>query len=146
MINLKSYSIVTGSPCEQLIISNISISYIDFNSGNPYNTTFNVKVISGEFSGISEFEYNIKDFLCFVKKIKDLYNFKLNIVELSDICYGSNIKFFLDKTGHITVAGTIYGKCMEHSLTFEFTTDQTAIETFCNCLYKDFITENTNQL
>jgi len=93
---LKAYSIVTGSPCEQLIISNISTSYEEYNSGNPYNTTFNVKVVSGDFAGISEFEYNIKDFLCFVKKIKDMYNFKLNLVELNDICYGSNIQFRLE--------------------------------------------------
>lgn len=143
---MESYSIITGNPCEQLIISSISTSYVDFNSGNPYNTTFNVKVISGDFAGISEFEYNIKDLICFVKNIKDLYNFKLNFVELNDICYGSNIQFCLDKTGHIAISGTIYGNCMEHSLTFEFITDQTAIETFCKSLYKDFITENTDQL
>ncbi|MDF2883771.1 MAG: hypothetical protein K0R54_4335 [Clostridiaceae bacterium] len=143
---MKSYSIVTGNPYEQLVISDISISYVDFNSGNPYNTTFNVKVVSGDFTGISEFEYNVKDFLRFVKEIKDLYDFRLNIVELNDICYGSNIQFCMNKTGHITISGTIYGQSMEHSLIFKFTTDQTAIKTFCNSLYKDFITENTYRL
>lgn len=143
---MKSYSIVTGDPYEQLVISDISISYIDFNSGNPYNTTFNVKVVSGDFTGISEFEYNVKDFLRFVKELKDLYDFRLSIVELNDICYGSNIQFCMNKTGHITISGTIYGQSMEHSLIFKFTTDQTAIETFCNSLYKDFITENTYRL
>jgi len=143
---LKSYSITTGNSNKQLIISNISISYADFNSGNPYNTTFNVKVVSGDFTGVSEFEYNIKDFIHFIKEIKELYAFKLNQVELNDICYGSNIRFCLDKTGHITVSGTIYGNSMEHRLTFIFTTDQTAIETFYNSLYKDIIVENAHRL
>lgn len=143
---MKSYSIITGNSYEQLIISNISISYEDFNSGNPYNTTFNVKVISGDFTGVSEFEYNIKDFIRFVKEIRELYDFKLRQVELNDICYGSNIQFCLDKTGHITISGTIYGNAMEHSLTFIFTTDQTGIEVFCKSLYKDFITENAYRL
>lgn len=113
MINLKSYSIITGNPYEQLIISNISVSYEDFNNGNPYNTNFNVKVISGDFTGVSEFEYNIKDFIRFVKEIRELYDFKLRQVELNDICYGSNIQFCLDKTGHITISGTIYGNAVE---------------------------------
>lgn len=63
MISLKTYSIVTGNPYEQLIISNIRVSYDDFNNGNPYNTTFSVKVIYVNFAGAAEFEYNIKDFI-----------------------------------------------------------------------------------
>ncbi|MBZ9688501.1 hypothetical protein G9F72_019410 [Clostridium estertheticum] len=143
---MKSYFITTGNSCEQLIISSIRVSYEDYSNGNPYNTIFSVKVISGDFAGVSEFEYNIEDFIRFVKEIKDLYDFKLRQVELNDICYGSNIQFCLDKTGHITILGTIYGKSAEHSLTFIFTTDQTAIETFCKSLYKDFITENVHKL
>jgi hypothetical protein len=119
---------------------------MDFNTGNPYNTTFYVKVVSGDFSGVSEFEYNIKDFIRFIKEIKDLYDFKLQKVELNDISYGSNIKFSLDKTGHIMVSGTIYGNAAEHSLTFIFTTDQTAIKAFCKSLYEDFINENILKL
>ncbi|KGK81145.1 hypothetical protein [Clostridium sp. HMP27] len=143
---MKTYSISTGNPYEQLIISNIRVSYEDFSNGNPYNTTFSVKVISGSFSGIGEFEYNIKDFIIFIKEIRELYNFKLNEVELYDTGYGSNIQFHLDKTGHITILGTIYGDSIEHSLTFKFSTDQTAIKTFSNSLYKDFITEKAHGL
>jgi hypothetical protein len=62
-------------------------------------------------------------FICQILK----YDFKLNQVELNDICYGSNIQFCLDKTGNITISGTIYGNSMEHSLTFIFATDQTSI-------------------
>ena len=140
--NLESYSIDTGNPCQQLIISHINVSYEDFNSGNPYNTTFKIEVISGDFAGVSKFEYNIKDFLNFVKDIKDLYDLKLKLVELNDICYGSYIQFSLSKTGSLTISGTIFGIAMEHSLKFEFTTDQTALETFSNSLYKDYIKIN----
>ncbi|KGK90143.1 hypothetical protein [Clostridium sp. HMP27] len=143
---MRKYSIATGNPHEQLIISNIRVSYDDFNNGNPYNTSFSVKVISGDFAGTAEFEYNIKDFISFIKEIRELYNFKLNKVELYDIGYGSNIQFYLDKTGHIKILGTIYGDSMEYSLTFTFPTDQTAIEAFSTSLYKDFITENTYKL
>jgi hypothetical protein len=143
---MNSYSINTGNTCEQLIISNIDVSYEDFHNGNPYNTTFNVKVISGDFSGVSQFECNIKEFINFVEQIKALYDFKLKQVDLDDICYGSNIHFSLDKMGHITISGKIYGNAMEHSLTFMFTTDQTSIEIFCNSLNKDFIIENSHKL
>ena len=136
---MKSYSIVTGNPNKQLIISNINVSVEDVNNGNPYNTTFKVNVISGDFTGASEFEYNIKDFLKFVRDIKDLYDFKLKLVELNDICYGSYIQFSLSKTGGLTISGTIFGTAMEQSLKFELITDQTAIETFSNSLYKDFM-------
>lgn len=141
-----SYSIDTGNTCEQLIISNIRVSYEDYSNGNPYNTIFIVKVISGDFAGVSEFECNIKDFIQFVKEIRDLYDFKLSQVELNDICYGSSIQFCLDKAGHIAISGTIYGNSMEHSLTFIFITDQTAIEVFCKSLYKEFIIESAHKL
>lgn len=143
---MKLYSIDTGNSFEQLILSNFRVFYEEYSNGNPYNTSFNVKVTSGDFAGVAEFEYNIKDFIKFIKEIRDLYDFKLSQVELNDICYGSNIQFCLDKIGHITISGTIYGNSMEHCLTFIFTTDQTAIEVFCKSLYKDFITENAYNL
>ncbi|OEH84661.1 hypothetical protein BHU72_09215 [Desulfuribacillus stibiiarsenatis] len=142
---MKSYIIDTGNPDQQLIMSNIIVSYEDFKSGNPYNTTFNVSVISGNYSGISEFEYNIEDFVRFVKEIKDLYDFKTKTVELNDICYGSGVKFCLDKTGHVTVSGRLYGIAMEHSITFTFITDQTALEAFSIQLYNDFVIKKVQE-
>lgn len=94
----------TGSISNQLTISDIDFSYVDYFNGNPYNTTFKVKVVSGDFAGTSQFEYNIKDFINFVKKKNGLYEFKSKKVELNDICYGSNIQFCLNKTGHITIS------------------------------------------
>ena len=59
-----------------------------------------------------------------------MYDFKKQIVMLNDICYGSNVKFEADKTGHIEVSGEIFGKSMEHSLTFSFITDQFVLKQF----------------
>ena len=139
---MKSYAIETGNPCEQLIVSNIRFSYEDFAIGSPYNTTFNIKVNSGDFAGVSEFEYNIKDFVRFIEELKELYEFKISQVELNDICHGSNIIIGLNQLGHITISGTLYGNAMEHSLKFIFVTDQTAIKAFSKSLYNDFVIEN----
>ena len=133
------YYIETGNIYEQLVISNINVSHEDYHNGNPYNTTFNVNVTSGGFSGFSKFEYDFKEFILFIKAIKDLCTFKIQIVELKDICYGSEIRFSLDKMGHVNVSGTVYGKAVEHTLIFTFNTDQTALVPFSNALYKDFI-------
>ena len=138
---LRDYSICTGDSSKQFIISNIKTSSEDYAIGNPYNTSFIVRVVSGDFSGVSTFEYDINDFRIFVTEIKDLYDFKNKVVDLKDICYGSEVRFNLDKTGHINVTGTIYGAATEHNLTFQFVTDQTAFQSFSTSLYNDFIAE-----
>jgi len=139
---LTLYSIQTGSLEKQFTISHVIVAYEDFLNGNPYNTTFNVRVVSGNFAGFASFEYNIKEFIRFIHEIKELYDFKRQTVELNDICYGSYIQFNLSNLGHIHISGTLYGSAMIHSLKFEFDTDQTAFFSFCNALYKDFVTES----
>ena len=138
------YSIQTWDSNKQFEISHIDVSYEDYHNGNPYNTTFDVKIISGSFVGLAGFEYNIKEFIRFVHEIKELYDLKRKNVELHDICYGSLIQFSLDDLGHVNVSGTVYGEAMEHSLTFTFGTDQTALSAFCDTLYRDFITNNNS--
>jgi len=122
-----------------LSISNISVSESDVGIGNPYNTYFTVRVKSGDFERVSNFEYDIKDFLDFIRSLKDLYDFKVDCVELNDIGYGSKIEFSMGKTGLLGVSGIIYGGAREHSLEFNFGTDQTALEHFSRRLYNDFI-------
>lgn len=141
---MRTYVIDREDTCEKLIISDIFISYNDYYSGNPYNTKFKVKVSSGDFSGTSQFQYNIKDFIDFVEEINRLYDFRTKKVKLKDISYGSNIEFYMDKAGYLTISGNIFGESMEHSLTFKFVTDQSTIKTFCRSLYKDFIEGKTN--
>jgi len=106
--------------------------------GNPYNCTFNLKVVSGMFSGIAPCEYDIKEFEKFILKLEDMYHFKRASVELKDICYGSNVVFSMDKLGHIDVCGTIYGEAMIHEMKFEFHIDQTVLPMFIDEL-KSFL-------
>lgn len=98
--------------------------------GNPYNSTFNLKIVSGVFSGVSPCEYDIKDFSKFICELEEMYQFKRESVELKDICYGTNVLFSMDKLGQIEISGTIYGEAMIHEMKFEFNIDQTVIPRF----------------
>ena len=139
----KSYSLGTGVEREQLSIYDIRVDYDEHKNGNPYNTTFEIYVVSGNFTGVAIFEYDIKHFILFINAIKDLYDLKVSTVELNqDLSYGSKISFELDKTGHVKISGILIGNMGIHSLIFEFTTDQTAIGPFYSALYEDFILNN----
>ena len=59
-----------------------------------------------------------------------MYDFKKQIVMFNEICYGSNVKFEADKTGHINLSGEIFGEAMEHSLKFSFMIDQSVLDKF----------------
>ena len=95
-----------------------------------YNTSFNLEIRSGSFSGVAPCEYDIKEFRKFVEELLEMYDFKKQIVMFNEICYGSNVKFEADKTGHITVSGEIFGEAMEHSLKFSFMIDQSVLDKF----------------
>lgn len=131
---MNSFAIYTGSLFKQLVIEDIEVFADRIIVGNPYNTTFKVKVVSGCFSGISQFECDIKNFQRFIKEINEMYRFQRFEVSLDDICYGASIKFILSSIGHLNISGTIFGDTSEHSLCFAFDTDQTAIEDFCKSL------------
>ncbi len=95
-----------------------------------YNTSFDLEVRSGSFSGVAPCEYHIKEFQKFVQELLEMYYFKKQVVMLNDICYGSNVKFEADKTGHIEVSGEIFGEAMKHSLKFSFVVDQSVLKQF----------------
>ena len=95
-----------------------------------YNTSFDLEIRSGSFSGVAPCEYDIKEFRKFVEDLLEMYDFKKQIVMFNEICYGSNVKFEADKTGHITVSGEIFGEAMEHSLKFSFMIDQSVLDKF----------------
>ena len=95
-----------------------------------YNTSFDLEIHSGSFSGVAPCEYDIKEFRKFVEELLEMYDFKKQIVMFNEICYGSNVKFEADKTGHITVSGEIFGEAMEHSLKFSFMIDQSVLDKF----------------
>lgn len=79
----------------------VAIEYFNFHkddadAGNPYNTTFGMKVISGAFQGYASCEYDIKDFRIFLDQLCELYAFQRDRVVLSEICYGSNVTLSMD--------------------------------------------------
>lgn len=123
--------------CAQLIYGNDFLKIADFSYakqdaelGSPYNTSFELHVYSGVFSGVAPCEYNMEEFRRFVLEMRDLYQFGRNTVELQDIGYGSRVEFRLDKAGHLMVSGKIFGEAKEHAMEFTFSADQTAIGPF----------------
>ena len=117
-----------------LVISDFQYNQEDAKSGNPYNTTFTITVVSESFKGVGECEYDIKNFVAFAKQINELYEFRRSNVELREICYGSHISFDMDKTGHVAISGELFGHAMIHSMKFEFDADQTSLKPFANSL------------
>lgn len=104
--------------------------------GNPYNFFFTARVVSGGFAGHAKCECDRKEFVKFVQSVQDLYDFRISSAELNDIGYGSRIHFELDKTGHVTVSGTLHGHDADHSVKFRFTADQTDLHPFITNLHK----------
>lgn len=96
--------------------------------GNQYNTLFDLRVQSmdGKFSGVGDFEVDIKEIVQFASELEEMYDLKRNCVKLEG--YEQEIEFILQKTGQITVYGTIMN--FTHSMEFEFEADQTALPPF----------------
>ena len=107
--------------------------------GNPYNFFFTVHVSSDGFRGHTGWECDRKEFVKFVQSIQDLYAFRTSSAELIDIGYGSRVRLEADKTGHITVTGTLYGHAADQSVTFRFTADQTDLPPFLTNLHRQKI-------
>ena len=117
-----------------LVISGFEYSQEDAKGGNPYNTTFTIAVVSEPFRGVCECEYDRKKFAEFASQIHELYESHLFKVELREICYGSHVSFELDRTGHITISGELFGHASIQSMTFEFHADQTSLKPFADSL------------
>lgn len=120
---------------DSLAVLDFAHSPEDAVNGNPYNCSFSLRIVSGEFSGLAPCEYDIKAFRQFVRELEEMYQFRRTTVELNDICYGSKVVFTIDRTGHITVKGNIHGEGLAHSLKFEFLVDQTVLPTFLRELH-----------
>ena len=117
-----------------IMIYNLEYSDFDAKAGNPYNTTFDIKVVSGLFSGIGNCEYDMSELIVFAKEINELYEFRRQEVRFNDICYGSWINFEMNKIGHLFIRGEIYGESMAHNLKLEFYADQSSLKHFADSL------------
>jgi hypothetical protein len=113
-----------------LTISDFFHSAADAASGNPYNTTFRIHVVSGEFSGAGECECDMAEFKKFVEGMELLYGFGRSEAALLDIGYGTTVLFQMDKVGHVEISGEIFGNAMCQSLRFGFEADQTSLQPF----------------
>ena len=129
---------------KELLIDNIFISNEDYKAGNPYNTTFRVKVKSGYFAGAGDFELDIADFCTFSKELFNLYNNLSGKVSLNDVGHGSFLQFeAIDKIGHIQICGEIYGEAQSQVVKFAYEIDQTELQEFSKNLYEDFGSSDT---
>lgn len=115
---------------DRLLFQDICHYPEDAADGNPYNTTCRVRVVSGGFSGTSEWEFDWKEVSRFAMELEQLYHFQRQEVEFQDIGYGSTVKLTMQKTGQLTVSGLLYGEALIQTLTFEFHADQTALSPF----------------
>lgn len=103
----------------------------DEKNGNPYNCLFRIRVVSEGFSGCSTtYELDYKELQRFIMQLDDLIYFRTDAVKFQEISYGSIFTFLGDGLGHIKVSGTICNNFQDHSLTFEFNTDQTVYGSF----------------
>lgn len=93
-----------------------------------YNTAFHVKVISGEYAGLGEWECDWNALRQFGEELEELYQFQRNEVEFRDIEWGNWLRFALKRTGQINVSGFL--QYVDHELKFEFCTDQTTLKPF----------------
>lgn len=111
----------------------------DIGSGNPYNSTFDLRVKSGEFLGVGDGECDIKEFRRFIGELQELYEFKRDSVKLTQIGgSATEVEFILGKTGKITIYGT--AESFTQKLEFEFEADQTALPPFIKGL-RDIVRE-----
>ncbi len=114
-----------------LEITNFKHYSEDAVGGNQYNTVFDLLVQSmdGRFSGVGDFECDIKQIAQFAAELEEMYNLKRTAVKLESLIgYEQEFELIMQKTGQITVYGTITN--FTHSMEFEFEADQTALPLF----------------
>lgn len=114
-----------------LEIANFRHYSADAVGGNPYNTVFDLRVQSmdGRFVGVGDFECDIKQIAQFAAELEEMYDLKRNSVKLESLIgYDQEFELIMQKTGQITVYGTITN--FTHSMEFEFEADQTALPPF----------------
>ncbi|MCM1166868.1 MAG: hypothetical protein NC299_06850 [Lachnospiraceae bacterium] len=107
----------------------------DAAGGNPYNTLFDLRVQSmdGRFAGVGDFECDIKQIVQFAAELKEMYDLKRTAVKLESLIgYEQELELIMQRTGQITVCGTITN--FTHSMKFKFKADQTALPPFIKSL------------
>jgi len=85
--------------------------------------------MNGKFAGVGDFECDVKQIWQFADEVDEMYAFKRNYVKPESLIgYEQEIELIMEKTGQITVCGTITN--FTHTMEFEFDSDQTALLPF----------------
>lgn len=114
-----------------LEIANFNHCSEEAERSNQYNTLFDLRVQSmdGKFAGVGDFECDIKQIAQFAAELEEMYDLKRESVKLeSNIGYEQEFELIMQRTGKITVYGTI--RNFTHTMEFEFESDQTALPPF----------------
>ena len=114
-------------------MKSISFEYIETKQGY---ITFNKAVVSGEFSGSSNFCLSIdalSDAIIYINKIYVELNgeFQINDYDSNDF-----ILFKVEKYGHVKISGQVGGTHRKQYLVYEMDTDQTFLKEIISNLEK----------
>ena len=104
----------------------------------PSNTLCLLKVHSNNFSGVVEFDLNIKCLAEFSRNLKSMYDTLTGHAVLKETYEPSYIDISSAGNGHFTVSGSLNLVFPRHLLEFEFDIDQTMLRDFAYSLYNDF--------
>ena len=90
--------------------------------------TFNIRVYSGEFSGVSNFCISKKMIYLIVERLTEMHKELKGSCEIVDNDSDAYITLSMDKYGYMSIYGQIGGSHEEHLLKFKYSTDQTVLE------------------
>lgn len=110
----------------------VDFEYYSNDPRNGVNSTFSVRVVSSDFSGVGDFEYNIDEFKKFILSIMDMYELKINKVILKDQMYSgrNTVEFTMDHLGHLNITGDLDEPGGEQFIHFKLGADQTYLVSF----------------
>ena len=101
--------------------------------------TFQMSAISGSFRGSAHFCVATWDIRKFIASLQSMLSTLSGTATLTDSDSDALVEMTVNEMGHVMVRGRVGGTHEEHTMTFEFRTDQTCIEPFISeldCLLK----------
>ena len=134
----KIHYLETNDSRRQLEICQISVSQEDREIGNPFNTEFYVKAVSGSFAGEARMECDYKDLCRFANELYAMYHFTKWEAEIQEPNDGSYLRLYGDRTGHVRIEGQLFDHARENAVIFEFEADQTECKRMAEKLYQNF--------
>ena|ERR1017187_2249252 len=123
MLEIKdTIELQTNSPTKKLFFATRYLVQINF--------TFDLTVISNNFSGTSHFCVRKNEIKTFCQDLSKMYSKFSGISRIDDNDSDAFVEFLIDEIGHIIVCGQIGGQFEDNFIKFKFETDQTSIPKF----------------